>query len=275
MSVEITEYQPPEDLSNYVEFFWDGKFNIFREQILYQQVAPNGFVELVIHPSEPHCHLPVHRGWNSSPDYTIIGLFTKPYEVKFPDLINVFGIRFKPEGVYNLFGIPASVFSDKYEDMELVLGREFREFCSRLRETTDISKRLAITADYLRNMREENDRGLTYLNKAADIIRASEDINTIDELPERVYISQRQLEREFREKIGTTPKRYMRIARLNKVHRWLEAGGELPLTRVAFECGYTDQAHFIRDYKSFMGVNPSVFIKDRQQFIVNPNLSEQ
>lgn len=270
MSVQIKEYEPSEQLHPFVEFFWEGKFNLNGATTLYQKVVPNGFVELVIHPSDSHCYLPIKEGWSSSPDYTIIGLYTRPYEVQFPEYVNVFGIRFKPEGIYNLFGIPASVFSDRYEDMELVLGREFKEYCSKLRETPDLATRLDLTTNYLLKKLDENSPELTYVNRAAEMIRRSEGFNQIDELPDKVYISLRQLEREFNKKIGITPKRYMRIARLNEVHRKLEKE-ELELTKVAFDCGYADQAHFIRDFKSIMGVIPTLFTKNRHQFIVNSN----
>jgi len=269
MAVDITEYRPSDHLQPFVELFWRGDFNVGQQTELMQQVAPNGFVELVIHLSDPHCHLLYDNSWSRSPDYTIIGLYTRPYDVHFRDLVRVFGIRFKPEGIYNLFGIPASVFSETYEDMELVLGPSFRDFCANLRETIRISRQLEIAEGYLGRQLEKNHGELTYLNRAAELIRRSEAFDKIDELPGKVYVSLRQLEREFKNKIGTTPKRYMRIARLNEVHRRLESQQELELTKVAFECGYSDQSHFIRDFKGMMGVNPTLFIKNRDRFIVN------
>ncbi len=269
MSVQITEFKPSNELQPFVEFFWEGKFNINGTNTLSQLVVPNGFVELVIHPSNSHCYLPNKNGWSSSPDYTIIGLYTKPYEVQFPKHVNVFGIRFKPEGIYNLFGIPASVFSERYEDMELVLGKEFQEYCSKLKESSDITEKLNITTKYLSKKLEENHRDLTYLNRAAEMIRKSGGFEKVETLPDKVYISLRQLEREFKQKVGITPKRYMRISRLNEVHRRLEEEQELELTNIAFACGYADQAHFIRDFKNIMGVNPTLFVKNRHQFIVN------
>lgn len=128
---------------------------------------------------------------------------------------------------------------------------------------------LRLTEQYLLKQLEKNNSDLTYVNYAAEIIRNSNDYNKIEEIPGKVYVSLRQLEREFKKKIGTTPKRYMRIARLNEVHKKLESRQELELTKVAFDCGYADQAHFIRDFKSMMGVKPTLFMKNRDQFIVN------
>lgn len=269
MAIQITAYKPSEFLQPFVEVFWEGDFNLEQEPELMQRVVPNGFVELIIHRSDDHCYLPDRNLWSPSPDYTIIGLYTRPYEVRFRNLVNIFGIRFKPEGIYNLFGIPASVFTESYEDMELVLGKRFRNYCSELRDVARTDRRLKLTERYLLGQLENNHPELTYVNRAAEMIRRSEGFEKIGELPEKVYVSLRQLEREFKQKIGTTPKRYMRIARLNEVHRKLEEQQELALTDVAFDCGYADQAHFIRDFKGIMGVKPTLFVKNRELFIVN------
>lgn len=270
MSVQIREHKPAEQLAPYIELFWEGDFNTTYEYKLSQQVVPNGYVELVIHLSEKHCDLFKENRWLQSPDYTVIGLHTRPYEVHFRDRVQVFGIRFKPEGIYNLFGIPASEFSESYEDMALVLGAAFREYCSRLRESEKVSEKLLLTQNYLVAQLKKDHSELTYVNRAAELIRESDRFDKIDRLPEQVYISLRQLEREFKKKIGITPKRYMRISRLNEVHRKLEEEKEIEFTKIAFDCGYSDQAHFIRDFKSFMGVKPTIFIKEKNRFIVNP-----
>jgi AraC-like DNA-binding protein len=34
------------------------------------------------------------------------------------------------------------------------------------------------------------------------------------------------------------------------------------LTRIAYESQYYDQAHFIKDFKEFTGINPKDFYKD-------------
>ena len=275
MSVNIREYKPSAHLKPFVELFWECRFNMDNAQIFRQQVAPNGFVELIIHPSEYHCYLPKNNRWEYSPDYTIIGLYTRPYEVRFHDYVDVFGIRFKPEGIYNLFGIPSAEFNEGYEDMEIVLGVDFKYYCSQLRDLKNINRRIHLTENYLIRNLDKNNADISYLNRAAEMIRGAQRFKMIDELPGKVYISLRQLEREFKSKMGITPKRYMRIARFNEVNRLLDEGNEVDLTMIAQECGYTDQSHFIKDFKKFMGVKPTVFIRDRHQFIVNSNINNK
>jgi AraC-like DNA-binding protein len=269
MSVKLTEYNPEPPLSSFVEFYWKGDFNTSSEPVLSQLVVPNGYVELVIHLSDLHCDLLSARGWGQSPDYTIIGLYTRPYEVQFRSLVNVFGIRFKPEGIFNLFGVPASLFSERFEDMEAVLGCYFREYCSKLRETNDTGKQIILTRSYLLNQLQKNYPEQTYLNYAADMIRDLNSIERVDELPGKVYISRRQLEREFMYKIGVTPKQYMRIARLNAINRYLQANSNLSLGALSYEAGFSDQAHLTREFKSLVGVPPAKFRDEIEQYIIN------
>lgn len=115
---------------------------------------------------------------------------------------------------------------------------------------------------------------LYYLNRAAEIIRKVNGNISINELSNKFYISTRQLEREFKQKLGISPKSYMKIARLNEVNRKIQNGERVDLTEISYSTGYSDQAHFIRDFKNFTGESPKVFLNKRDKFIVHPNNSD-
>lgn len=271
MNSPVTEYKPCENLRPYVELYWEGSFHTEASERLSMQMIPNGCVELIIHLNDLHCDLKNAHGWSQSPDYMILGLFTQPYEVQFRGMVKVFAIRFKPEGFYNVFGVPASEFKERYEDMSLVLGNEFIDLSHRIREEKSIVNIISRVEIHLLKQIQSNNIELSYINRAAELIRQTKSIR-IEELSNKVYISQRQLEREFKDKIGISPKQYLRIIRLNEVQRLLD-NNPLDLTSVAYQCGYFDQAHFIRDFKNITGEKPTIFLKERKWFITNPGLS--
>jgi AraC-like DNA-binding protein len=192
-----------------------------------------------------------------------------PYEVRFDRLVRVFGIRLKPEGIRRLFGVPAARLVGRYEDMEAVAGAALLDECARIREADDGVSRRILAQRFLRGRLESAAEEPPYLKRAAALIRSPGRFDRIETLPDDIHIGLRQLERGFRASIGLTPKKYMRLARLNEVHRRLEAGEALRLTDVAYDSGYADQAHFIRDFKRLMGATPSVFRRDRDAYIVN------
>ncbi|HEU4552164.1 MAG TPA: helix-turn-helix transcriptional regulator [Chitinophaga sp.] len=81
----------------------------------------------------------------------------------------------------------------------------------------------------------------------------------IKDLCYQLNISQDALEKRFRSQVGTTPKQYAGIVRLRKfIARYTP---EQTLTAQAYDAGYFDQAHFIKDFKAFTGQAPQDFFR--------------
>lgn len=72
-----------------------------------------------------------------------------------------------------------------------------------------------------------------------------------------LYVSQSTLERRFRSIIGTTPKKFASIVRFKQALSHYKP--QASLTDLGYEAGFYDQAHFIREFKSFTGETPEQF----------------
>lgn len=68
-------------------------------------------------------------------------------------------------------------------------------------------------------------------------------------------VSERQLERLFRRRLGCTPTRYYLDLRLRRA-RVLLGQTRLPVREVALACGFASPAHFSRSYRAHFGMPP-------------------
>ncbi|MEK6152307.1 helix-turn-helix domain-containing protein [Flavobacteriaceae bacterium 3-367] len=75
--------------------------------------------------------------------------------------------------------------------------------------------------------------------------------------------SQKQFIHLFKQYVGLTPKHYHRIIRFNDILNAMYGKKKLEWASIALDCGYFDQAHFIKDFKAFSGLNPKKYIDEQ------------
>ena len=82
----------------------------------------------------------------------------------------------------------------------------------------------------------------------------SDDIE-VGDMAEHVLLSASQLQREFATHFGISPNRYLREVRIGVARHMLEST-DLPMSQIANDCGFYDQSHFTRQFKSSTGLTP-------------------
>jgi AraC-like DNA-binding protein len=74
------------------------------------------------------------------------------------------------------------------------------------------------------------------------------------------------LRREMRGISGRrTPKRAARVIRFERVPRRIAGEAQPDWARLAAECGYSDQAHLIRDFGEFAGTTPGAVVRQSRR----------
>jgi AraC-like DNA-binding protein len=101
------------------------------------------------------------------------------------------------------------------------------------------------------------DRGR--IRAAAQMLHLQKGQFRMTELAERCGLSERQLQRAFRDTIGTSPKALARVIRFEEIRRRLMFDPDQSLTALAHEFGYADQSHFIHDFKELADRTPGEF----------------
>jgi AraC-like DNA-binding protein len=79
-------------------------------------------------------------------------------------------------------------------------------------------------------------------------------------------LSPKRFIERFKTTVGVTPKHYCRILRFQHALSHAENGHRMDWTRIAMDCGYFDQAHFIHDFRAFAGITPTGYQDGQTQF---------
>jgi AraC-like DNA-binding protein len=95
------------------------------------------------------------------------------------------------------------------------------------------------------------------IEEAVRLIIQRKGATRISQLNKQLLISQSPFEKRFRKIVGSSPKKFASIVRLNAVIEQLTDPGRL--TGISYENNFFDQAHFIKDFKQFTGSTPENF----------------
>lgn len=89
-----------------------------------------------------------------------------------------------------------------------------------------------------------------------------DDPPSMDAIARYVGFSSRQLERAFSAALGVAPAAFQRQLRKNYAC-WMLENSPHSITEIAFDCGFSDAAHFSREFRSAFGLSPRQYRADR------------
>ncbi|WP_018388890.1 GlxA family transcriptional regulator [Ancylobacter sp. FA202] len=82
-----------------------------------------------------------------------------------------------------------------------------------------------------------------------------DDPPSMDAIARYVGCSTRQLERAFGATLGIAPAAFQRQLRTHYA-RWMLENSPRSITEIAFDCGFSDAAHFSREFRNALGASP-------------------
>jgi AraC-like DNA-binding protein len=159
-----------------------------------------------------------------------------------------------------LFGAPATEFTGRHVALEDLWGRQARLVRDRLIEASDPARQL----DVLETVLSERFPAITALHPAvAGALAYFATAASVREAVRRSGYSHRAFVALFRRTVGLTPKTYTRVLRFQRVLAELSAttdtGCAPSWVDLAIRAGYSDQSHFVREFREFAGVTPEYY----------------
>jgi len=258
MKMAYRTFQPCPALRPFIRMYWtfDTALAGETEGILRRRI-PDGTASVVI-TIENFSWTDRGNGWRASEGALLQGVCSHAYLLRAQPKTVSFGVIFKPETAYRLFGLPLGELADGGTDLENAFGPAGKTWAEQIRNAAGNRERIQITDAFLLRRLRHSPAEHPYLDKALSLIRASGGSLEVESLSRQLFVGRRQLERQFRQHIGLSPKMMLRIERFRSALNMAKTHPARGiLTEIAHACGYADQAHFIRECRDLTNVAPS------------------
>jgi AraC-like DNA-binding protein len=166
-------------------------------------------------------------------------------------------VFFKEGGAVPFFRQPLhELFRESVSLDNFMLRSELLLLEEQLCEAKSDGKRIQVIENFLISRMTITEADKLVLTALALIHKSKGNIR-IKELTEQLHISQSPLEKRFRQMVGASPKKFSSIVRMKNAIRQYDP--QSSLTALGYEAGFYDQAHFIKEFKTFAGDSPESF----------------
>lgn len=241
--------QPSEKLRSFVRYYWVLESNEPFSILTF----PIGCPQIIFHRKTP---LYIPELDENQSKFTISGQVNFPAHIQSGGRLDMIVAVFYPHTIGMFIDTPPSSFYNMEISGYDIENRQLNEIAQIIFESEDHNECISVLEKYL----------ISKIKPVLNISRIGESIKamfnvpsmTVDSLADIACLSKRQYERIFSETVGMNPKEYSRVVRFQKA-LWLMQNGELNYAGIASACGFSDQSHFIKDFKSMSGYTPRTF----------------
>lgn len=254
-------YTPSSELQPFIKCFWsleDEK----QDEPVKQRVLPDGCMEMIFHYGDHYQQYFEDGSSIIQPKSFVFGQITKYIEIAPTGVSGIISARFFPDGLSPFLNIPLISLENKAVSIRELFGEDGTKLEENVLNANDNCERIKLIETFLLSKLAEQ-RTIDAITKSCvDLIFQSQGQIGSAELADIMNINRRNIERKFISVIGISPKQLARVARLQATFKMLEQKRSATLTEIAYENGYYDQAHFIKDFREFTGMSPKSFFAD-------------
>lgn len=173
--------------------------------------------------------------------------------------IDLFGISFIGDGLFKLIQHPISKLTSDLPDH---LKEKYEGLHAKMRGMA-FAEKIEVTDKFLaKNINQK--KNSPPFQQAIKSINESKGIVSISDIAKSVHVSDRQLQRLFKTRIGISPKDYCKIVRVNNYLDFiLNKNNPVNWMQLVVEYNYHDQPHLINEVKSIAKLSPKKLISYR------------
>ena len=191
----------------------------------------------------------------------LTGIYQKPISIHYRGGFSEVCIDFEPLGLEMLTGVKISdntfipdvieaAFPQYLSEIyDLAFGCNDQNFCAAKLEEF-----------FLANLPDKNKFEYFAFNENKAL--------QVDDLREIYHKSYRSIHRFYKDSLNISPKEFLNLRRLRRSIRQIHSANKL--TNIAYDVGFSDQAHFTGNFKKYTGLPPKIF--RRQSSLIDKTL---
>lgn len=267
MQYQIKKYAVKNPLlKNYIKFFWEIHTDYME---LNHKLIPQRNINLRFNLSETPQYVYSDSKENLLEEVFFSGLqdhFINT-QLQLTGKAHMFGICFLPDGFYPFLKIPVSELKNQLLGANEIGFKPATRISERLKEAPDIVTRLTIIEEELVMLLDNNNYTPDSFRQIFDIFRQNDSSFQIVEFCRQNNIGIRKLERMYNKYVGVSAMTYSTLNRFHKSLNQLLFADYSKLSDIAYNNGYFDQMHFIKDFKRFSGNTPKNFISKNDSML--------
>jgi AraC-like DNA-binding protein len=250
-------FRPRRQLADHIDYFgsWEGgaAAGSHTSRALPRGAATviidiGGHADLGFYGSDGHTRLAVPPAFVAGP-----GLASHVIRIDPPH--SALTVHFRPAGALAFFGCPLGELENAFVGLTELWGAGAGLLREQLSQTLAPAARVVLLEKFLLNrLRRPNPRPwLTSVLRLAEL----EPSMRVSEARGATGLPPKRFNAQFRSDVGLAPKAYFRVRRLQAAMRALNSANQV--ASVAADLGYFDQAHFVREFRSFTGMTPTQY----------------
>ncbi len=167
--------------------------------------------------------------------------------------------QLKAEGCLPFLHHSANVLNNKVVNAEGIFGNEILDLREQMFLEPSIAGKFKIAEDWILNRFQEKSVPSQELIGVLSELK-TQPISKHNELIAAYPKTQKHLINQFKKYFGLTPKTFHRIYRFNEILQQIHQKQNISWSQISYQFGYSDQSHFIKEFKEFSGFNPQEFI---------------
>lgn len=255
--MKYNEIRPCKALIPYVKCFYIYESDM--NAAFDDTVFPSGCIEIIFNLGTGNWQTAAGDTFVTTPPVELWGQITQPLPIKSIGRNTMLGIRFYPHAAACFLNDKIDLFNNQVVDFRDLPDRGVNTLYTQLQHSSSWKQRVELVEDFLLRRLSISKKRIGKMGLVNDImseIRQYDFFDNLENVAARYGITSRYLQKVFLQYTGLTPKLYSKINRFQHSLQ-LVMKKDTSLTSIAYDCGYFDQSHFIREFKSFTGLTPS------------------